>query len=158
MALLYWLARNFKNLAVSWHGIALESLQSSNYQDLSRKHNEPMLHAFNISLHRVVPKVVNEIRFFHNYAHHVATSDSYEEMLMRIHVILNGVDENGFRNDLSLGLDFRSKIGVPRNGGLVLGVARRLVKDRGHPLLFEAFSKLIRKHPNVYLIMAGSGP
>ncbi|XVE57243.1 hypothetical protein DITRI_Ditri04bG0075900 [Diplodiscus trichospermus] len=166
VALPHWLARNLKNLAVSWHGIALESLQSSIYQDLTRKPNEPMSPAFNISLYGVVPKVLNEIRFFHNYAHHVAISDSCGEILRdvyqiprrRVHVILNGVDENGFRNDLYLGLDFRSKIGAPRNGSLVLGVAGRLVKDKGHPLLYEAFSKLVRKHPDVYLIVAGSGP
>ncbi|XVF00008.1 hypothetical protein REPUB_Repub03eG0249200 [Reevesia pubescens] len=166
VALPHWLAHSLKNLAVSWHGIALESLQSSIYQDLIRKPNEPISPAFNSSLHGVVPKVLNEIRFFHNYAHHVAISDSCGEMLRdvyqiprkRVHVILNGVDENGFQNDLSLGLDFRAKIGVPRNCSLVLGVAGRLVKDKGHPLLYEAFSKLIRKHPDVYLIVAGSGP
>ncbi|KAK8598846.1 hypothetical protein V6N13_076792 [Hibiscus sabdariffa] len=166
VALPHSLARNLKNLAVSWHGIALESLQSSIYQDLARKPNEPMSPAFNDSLYGVVPKVLNEIRFFHNYNHHVAISDSCGEMLRdvyqiprsRVHVILNGVDENGFRNDLSLGLEFRSKIGVPVNGSLVLGVAGRLVKDKGHPLLYEAFSKLIKKHPHVHLIVAGSGP
>ncbi|GMJ00194.1 hypothetical protein like AT4G19460 [Hibiscus trionum] len=166
VALPHSLARNLKNLAVSWHGIALESLQSSIYQDLTRNPNEPMSPAFNESLYGVVPKVLNEIRFFHNYNHHVAISDSCGEMLRdvyqiprrRVHVILNGVDENGFRNDLSLGHEFRAKIGVPINGSLVLGVAGRLVKDKGHPLLYEAFSKLITKHPHVYLIVAGSGP
>lgn len=166
VALPHSLARNLKNLAVSWHGIALESLQSSIYQDLTRKPNEPMSPAFNASLYGVVPKVLKEIRFFHNYAHHVAISDSCGEMLRdvyqiprkRVHVILNGVDENGFGNDLSLGLDFRSKIGVPKNASLVLGVAGRLVKDKGHPLLYEAFSRLITKHPDVYLLVAGSGP
>ncbi|KAK8598850.1 hypothetical protein V6N13_076796 [Hibiscus sabdariffa] len=166
VALPHWLARNLKNLAVSWHGTALESLQSSIYQDLTRKPNEPMSPAFNDSLYGVVPKVLNEIRFFHNYNHHVAISDSCGEMLRdvyqipssRVHVILNGVDEHDFRSDLSLGLEFRSKIGVPINGSLVLGVAGRLVKDKGHPLLYEAFSKLIKKHPHVYLIVVGSGP
>lgn len=166
VALPHWLARNLKNLAVSWHGIALESLQSNIYQDLTRNPNEPISPAFNTTLHGVVPKVLNEIRFFHNYAHHVAISDSCGEMLRdvyqiprkRVHVILNGVDENDFKNDSVLGTDFRSKIGVPRNASLVLGVAGRLVKDKGHPLLYEAFSKLVTKHPDVYLIVAGSGP
>ncbi|XVF52189.1 hypothetical protein PTKIN_Ptkin04bG0244700 [Pterospermum kingtungense] len=166
VALPHWLARDLKNLAVSWHGIALESLQSNIYQDLTRKPNDPLSPAFNMTLHGVVPKVLNEIRFFHNYAHHVAISDSCGEMLRdvyqiptkRVHVILNGVDENDFRNDLFLGLDFRYKIGVPRNASLVLGVAGRLVKDKGHPLLYEAFSKLQTKHPDAYLIVAGSGP
>ncbi|GLU05258.1 hypothetical protein SLE2022_223690 [Rubroshorea leprosula] len=166
VALPHWLARKVQNLAVSWHGIALESLQSSIYQDLIRKPDEPISPAFNDSLYGVIPKVLNEIRFFRNYAHHVAISDSCGEMLRdvyqipskRVHVILNGVDENGFGEDLPLGHEFRLKIGVPRNASLVLGVAGRLVKDKGHPLLFEAFSKIMKKHPNVYLIIAGSGP
>ncbi|KAH7577415.1 hypothetical protein ACOSP7_001681 [Xanthoceras sorbifolium] len=166
VALPHWIARNVPNLAVSWHGIALESLQSDIYQDLTRKPLEPISPAFNRSLQGVVPKVLNEIRFFKNYAHHVAISDSCGDMLRdvyqipseRVHVILNGVDENDFAKDLSLGQEFRSKIGVPTNASLLFGVAGRLVKDKGHPLLYEAFSKLITKHPDVYLVVAGSGP
>ncbi|KAL0407927.1 UNVERIFIED_CONTAM: hypothetical protein Sradi_1727100 [Sesamum radiatum] len=122
--------------------------------------------AFNNSLQVMIPKVLNEIRFFSHYAHHVAISDSCGEMLRdvyqiptkRVHVIVNGVNEEDFIQDLGLGQEFRSKIGVPENASLVLGVAGRLVKDKGHPLLYEAFSKLITKHPRVYLIVAGSGP
>ncbi|KAL0327669.1 UNVERIFIED_CONTAM: hypothetical protein Sangu_1844900 [Sesamum angustifolium] len=166
VALPFWLAKGVPNLAVSWHGIALESVQSSIYQDLTRKPNELMSPAFNNSLQVMIPKVLNEIRFFSHYAHHVAISDSCGEMLRdvyqiptkRVHVIVNGVNEEDFIQDLGLGLEFRSKIGVPENASLVLGVAGRLVKDKGHPLLYEAFSKLITKHPHVYLIVAGSGP
>uniref|UniRef100_A0A5B6YXM3 Glycosyltransferase subfamily 4-like N-terminal domain-containing protein n=1 Tax=Davidia involucrata TaxID=16924 RepID=A0A5B6YXM3_DAVIN len=130
VALPHWLARRLSNLAVSWHGIALESVHSDIYQDLARRPGEPMSPAFNKSQ---IPS-------------------------KRVHVIVNGVDEDDFQEDLSLGLEFRSKIGVPRNASLVLGVAGRLVKDKGHPLLHEAFSKLKDKHPDVYLIVAGSGP
>lgn len=166
VALPHWLARNVDNLAVSWHGIALESLQSDIVQDLTRRPNEPMSPAFNQSVRGVIPKVLNEIRFFKNYAHHVAISDSCGEMLRemyqipskRVHVILNGVDEDDFRVDPKLGEDFRSKIGIPRNATLVLGVAGRLVKDKGHPLLYEAFTTLLQKRSDVYLIVAGSGP
>lgn len=166
VALPHWLARNVTNLAVSWHGIALESLQSGIFQDLTRKPLEPMSPAFNKSLQGVMLKVLNEIRFFNNYAHHVAISDSCGEMLRdvyqipseRVHVILNGINENEYGVDLSLGQSFRSRIGIPKNASLVLGVAGRLVKDKGHPLLHEAFSKLMVKYPDVYLIVAGSGP
>ncbi|EEF42503.1 glycosyltransferase, putative [Ricinus communis] len=166
VALPHWLARNVPNLAVSWHGIALESLQSDIYQDLTRKPNEPISPIVNQSLYGVLPKILNEIRFFKNYAHHVAISDSCGEMLrdvyqipsQRVHVILNGVDEDDFRQDVRLGLEFRSKIGIPPNASLVLGVAGRLVKDKGHPLLYEAFSVLKEKYPHVYLVVAGSGP
>lgn len=166
VALPHWLARRLPNLAVSWHGIALESLHSDIFQDLTRKPGEPINPAFNKSIQGVVPKVLNEIRFFHNYAHHVAISDSCGEMLRdvyqipndRVHVILNGVNEEDFGVDSGLGDEFRDKIGIPRNASLVFGVAGRLVKDKGHPLLYEAFSELIAKHPDVYLIVAGSGP
>lgn len=166
VALPFWLARGVENLAVSWHGIALESVQSSIYQDLTRKSGEPMSPAFNQSLQTMIPKVLNEIRFFPNYRHHVAISDSCGEMLRdvyqiptkRVHVIVNGVDEHDFVQDFALGQEFRSKIGVPRNASLVLGVAGRLVKDKGHPLLYEAFKMLTEKHGGVYLIVAGAGP
>ncbi|KAL3619089.1 hypothetical protein CASFOL_036659 [Castilleja foliolosa] len=149
VALPFWLARGVPNLA-----------------DLTRKPNEPISPAFNDNLQGMIPKVLNEIRFFPNYAHHVAISDSCGEMLRdvyqirtkRVHVIVNGVDEEDFIQDSKLGQEFRSKFGVPKNASLVFGVAGRLVKDKGHPLLYEAFSKLKLKHPNVYLIVAGSGP
>ncbi|KAM7251200.1 hypothetical protein ACFE04_023083 [Oxalis oulophora] len=163
VALPHWLAKNVNNLVVSWHGIALESLQSTLFQDLARRPNEP---ASNESFQGTIPKILNEIRFFHNYAHHVAISDSCGEMLRdvyqipskRVHVIVNGVDEEDFGEDSKLGEDFRSQIGVPKNASLVFGIAGRLVKDKGHPLLHEAFSILQKKYPNVYLIVAGSGP
>lgn len=166
VALPHWLAVNVPNLVVSWHGIALESLQSSIYQDLIRLPDEPMSPEFNKSIYGVVPKVLQEIRFFHKYAHHVAISDSCGEMLRdvyqipsrRVHVIANGVDDKDFREDARLRTDFRTKIGIPENARIVLGIAGRLVKDKGHPLLFAAFSKLIKHHHDVYLVIAGSGP
>ncbi|GMQ03733.1 hypothetical protein CsSME_00049416 [Camellia sinensis var. sinensis] len=166
VALPHWLARNLPNLAVSWHGIALESVHSSIYQDLARRPEEPISPEFNKSLHGVIPKVLNEIKFFKNYQHHVAISDSCGEMLRdvyqipskRVHVIINGVNEEDFQENSSLGFEFRSTIGVPQNASLVLGVAGRLVKDKGHPLLHEAFSKLKNRHPDVYLVVAGTGP
>ncbi|XP_061375839.1 uncharacterized protein LOC133317946 [Gastrolobium bilobum] len=166
VALPHWLARNLSNLAVSWHGIALENLQSSIFQDLVLGPNEPITPFLNKSLQDLVPKVLNEIRFFRDYAHHVAISDSCGEILRdvyqiptrRVHVILNGVDEGDFREDVELGRELRTKIGIPSHASLVLGTAGRLVKDKGHPLLHEAFLRLINKHPDVYLIVAGSGP
>ncbi|XP_064960108.1 uncharacterized protein LOC135610063 [Musa acuminata AAA Group] len=166
VALFHRWARDVPNLVVSWHGISLEALHSGIYQDLARGPDEPMTPAFNRSLAESIYKVLNEIRFFRSYAHHVAISDSTGEMLRdvyqipsgRVHVILNGVDEDKFAPDTRLGDAFRAEIGLPGGAALVMGVAGRLVKDKGHPLLFEAFSKLLSRHPNVYLVVAGSGP
>ncbi|KAK2991666.1 hypothetical protein RJ640_028941 [Escallonia rubra] len=123
--------------------------------------------AVNRSLQGVIPIVLNEIRFFKYYAHHVATSDSCGEKLRdvyqipskRVHVIVNGVVHHKFRGeDSNFGHEFRFKIGVLKNANTVLGVAGRLVKDKGHPILHEAFSNLMASHPHVCLVVAGSGP
>lgn len=116
VALPHWMARKLPNLVASWHGIALESLQSDIYQDLAlRPEHESLTKEFIQSVQGVIPKVLNEIRFFKSYAHHVAISDSCGEMLRdvyqiptkRVHVILNGVDENDFGQDPQVGRDFR---------------------------------------------------
>ena len=165
VALPHSLAKTLPNLAVSWHGIALENLMSDIYQELAlRRPGEPISPGFNGQ--RAVLKVLNEIRFFHDYAHHVATSDSSGEIIrdvyqiptQRVHVILNGVDEEDYQQDWQLGHQFRSRIGIPQNASLVLGVAGRLVKDKGHPILHAAFSRFMKRHPDAYLIVAGSGP
>lgn len=166
VALPHSLAVKLPNLAVSWHGIALEIAHSFIYQELIRLPNEPISSVFNDSLHGVIPKVIKEIKFFQNYQHHIATSDSCGEMLRdvyqipneRVHVIANGIDDSDFGVDLMLGTEFRTRIGVPSNARLVLGVAGRLVRDKGHPLLFEAFSMIKEKHSDVYLVVVGSGP
>jgi glycosyltransferase involved in cell wall biosynthesis len=153
-------------LVVSWHGISLEALHSGIFQDLARGDEEPRSPALNQSLGQSVYRVLSEVRFFRSYAHQVAISDSTGEMLRdvyqipsrRVHVILNGVDEAQFEPDPPLGRAFREEVGVPKGADLVLGVSGRLVKDKGHPLLYEAFSKLALRHPNVYLLIAGKGP
>ncbi|EPS73386.1 hypothetical protein M569_01368, partial [Genlisea aurea] len=162
VALPYWLAVDIPNLVVSWHGIAYESLHSVIYQELTRKPDEPQYPA----LEYPIEKLVKEIRFFSKYAHHVAITDSCGEVLRdvyqipsgRVHVILNGVDPHVFESDHESGQKFRSQIGIPKNATLVLGVAGRLVKDKGHPLLFDAFSKFKVYNPDAYLVVVGSGP
>ncbi|CAL9050476.1 unnamed protein product [Musa banksii] len=111
VALLHRWARDVPNLAVSCHGISLEVLHSGIYQDLARGPDETMSPGFNRSLAESIYRVLNDIRFFHDYAHHVATSDSTGEMLRdvyqipsgRVHVILNGVDDDKFAPDAQLG-------------------------------------------------------
>ncbi|EPS63900.1 hypothetical protein M569_10883 [Genlisea aurea] len=166
VALPFRLAERLPNLAVSWHGIAYEIMQSSIFQDLIRKPDEPQSNDFIRTLNETLPKLLKEIRFFSKYAHHVAITDSCGEVLRnvyqipsrRVHVILNGVDQRTFVDDPETGLKFRSQIGIPQTATLVLGVSGRLVRDKGHPLLFDAFSKLKVRHPDVYLIVAGTGP
>ncbi|KAG0454737.1 hypothetical protein HPP92_023686 [Vanilla planifolia] len=166
VALYHRFARRVPNLAVTWHGISLEALHSGIYQDLLRSNGEPLSPATNRSLASAIYKVLDEIRFFNSYAHHVAISDATGEMLRdvyqiprdRVHVILNGIDEEDFRPDPDLGSAFLNELGLPSDAELIMGIAGRLVKDKGHPILYKSFAAVSRRHPKVYLVVAGSGP
>ncbi|MBA0644352.1 hypothetical protein Goklo_028527, partial [Gossypium klotzschianum] len=117
-----------------------------------------------------VMRVVEEVRFFPRYSHHVATSDHAGDILKRIymipeervHIILNGVDEAIFRPELSLGNELKHELGIPQNGSLILGMSGRLVKDKGHPLIFQALKEIFMENnifqQSVVLVIAGDGP
>lgn len=164
--LMHTRARNLTNLAVSWHGIAYESIHSDIIQELLRSPNNPQS---NLLTERV-KKVVEEVKFFPRYAHHVATSDHVGDVLKRVymipedrvHIILNGVYEEVFKPDARKAKDFKSKFGIPESKALVLGMAGRLVKDKGHPLMFEALKQIFKENStiqkNVMVFVAGDGP
>lgn len=115
-------------------------------------------------------KVVEEVKFFPNYAHHVATSDHAGDILKRVymipeervHVILNGVDQEVFKPNISNGEEFKKRHGVPHSKSLVIGLAGRLVKDKGHPLMFEALKQIIEENSTFQessmVLVAGDGP
>ncbi|MFS7986929.1 putative D-inositol-3-phosphate glycosyltransferase [Helianthus anomalus] len=154
------------NLAVSWHGIAYESIHSDIIQELLRAPNETQAN----QLTEKGNKIVEEIKFFQNYAHHVATSDHVGDILKRIymvpdnrvHVILNGVDEDVYKPDYEEGQGFRSRLGIPGSKSLIIGMAGRLVKDKGHPLMFEALKQMFAENSTfkdtVAVLVAGDGP
>ncbi|KAG4948104.1 hypothetical protein JHK84_041548 [Glycine max] len=115
-------------------------------------------------------KVVEEVKFFSYYAHHVATSDHAGDILKRVymipkervHIILNGVAQHVFRPDVSKGKDFKKRHGIPDSKSLVIGLAGRLVKDKGHPLMFEALKQTIEENSTFQdcsmVVVAGDGP
>ncbi|OAY57813.1 uncharacterized protein LOC110609481 [Manihot esculenta] len=166
VALWHARARNLTNLAVTWHGIAYETIHTDIIQELLRNSEEPQAYA----LTERVTKVVEEVRFFPDYAHHVATSDHAGDILKRIymipeervHVILNGIDEEIFKPDAAKGKEFKQKFGVTKRRLLVLGMAGRLVKDKGHPLMFEALKQMLKENDtfreNTVVLVAGDGP
>ncbi|CAN6444243.1 unnamed protein product [Victoria cruziana] len=159
-------ARGVPNLAATWHGIAYEALHSHLFQDLLRGSGQRRPAESEARLRETIPKLLEEIRFFASYKHHIAISDNVGQVLTdiyqlppeNVHVILNGVDHENFYHDPKIGAKFRQEFGVPLNASLVMGVAGRLVRDKGHPLLFEAFSTIRKRHSDVYLLVAGSGP
>ncbi|KAG5573100.1 hypothetical protein H5410_062866 [Solanum commersonii] len=161
-------SKNLKNLAVSWHGIAYETLHSDIIQELLRNTTDDPVKS--PALSERVKKVIEEVKFFPNYAHHVATSDHAGDVLKRIymipeervHVILNGVNEEIFKPDVSKGNAFKSNLGIPESKSLIVGLAGRLVKDKGHPLMFEALQQIFNENStfrdNVIVLVAGNGP
>lgn len=166
VALLHTRARNLSNLAVSWHGIAYETIHSDIIQELLRIPEESQAYA----LSERTMKIVEEVKFFPSYAHHVATSDHAGDVLKRIymipeervHVILNGVNEEVFKPDAAKGTSFKQMYGIPQSKSLVLGMAGRLVKDKGHPLIFEALKQMLEENvefrASIILLVAGDGP
>ncbi|BFI42995.1 hypothetical protein MPTK2_8g13980 [Marchantia polymorpha subsp. ruderalis] len=166
VALPHWRAKDVPAMAASWHGIAFEVIHSDIVQDLIRKPGQPRSPELQKNMHERLLRVSDEVRFFHSYKHHVATSDFVSDVLRtvyelpeaNVHTILNGVDESKFRPDPVQGAAFRAQLGVPARARLVLGAAGRLVRDKGHPLLFEAFREILKEHDDVYLLIAGAGP
>ncbi|XP_009618441.1 uncharacterized protein LOC107818921 [Nicotiana tabacum] len=160
---------NLNNLAVSWHGIAYETIHSDIIQELVRNPEDSQSSSFNGKM----MKVVEEVKFFQYYAHHVATSDHVGDVLKRIymipeervHIILNGVNEEIFKPDISKGNDFRLELGIRADksrSSIILGLAGRLVKDKGHPLMFEALKQIFKENStfrdSVIVLIAGNGP
>ncbi|XP_028791902.1 uncharacterized protein LOC114759650 [Neltuma alba] len=166
VGLRYTRSRYVSNLAVSWHGIAYETIHSDIIQELLRSPQEPQAKA----LTERAMKVVEEVKFFPNYAHHVATSDHAGDILKRVymipeervHIILNGVDQDVFKPDISKAKEFKQRHNIPDSKSLIIGLAGRLVKDKGHPLMFEALEQIISENrtfqENIMVLVAGDGP
>ncbi|CAM8909870.1 unnamed protein product [Rhodiola kirilowii] len=166
VGLMHTRAKRVTNLAVSWHGIAYETIHSDIIQELLR---EPEEQAANHLTERL-KKVVDEVKFFPRYTHHVATSDHCGDVLKRIymipeervHTILNGVDEQIFKPDATAGREYMYHVGISDQKLLVLGMAGRLVKDKGHPLMYEALNQILSENEefrkSVLILVAGDGP
>ncbi|CAA7032238.1 unnamed protein product [Microthlaspi erraticum] len=182
VGLLHTRAKNLQNVVASWHGIAYETLHSDIIQELLRQADataaagadEEQPPPSSPALTERAKRVVEEVKFFQRYAYHVATSDHCGDVLKRIYmipeervqIILNGVDESVFKPDVSKRERFREKFGVRsgknKKAPLVLGIAGRLVKDKGHPLMFSALKRVFEENKtareNVVVLVAGDGP
>lgn len=165
VSLPHWRAKNVANVAVTWHGIWYEIMHSKVFQELLSDPKGILPGSVN-ELRESIPRLLDEIRFFPSYTQHICISKSAADVLVKIyqlpprkvHVILNGVDESRFFPNPEAGASFREKYGVPSNATIVMGVAGRLVQDKGHPLLHEAFGLLSWRHPGLFLLVVGSGP
>lgn len=82
-------------------------------------------------------------------------NDHYEGLSgLDVADVPNAVDPELFRPQPS---DFRSQIGIGDDEFVILYVAR-FQAFKNHAMLLEAFRLLLEQHPNVRLVLVGSGP
>lgn len=75
----------------------------------------------------------------------------------KVRVIRYGISPERWPIDREQHRDARSRFGITQ-GSLVVGVASRLVPFKGHDLLIDAFSEVLRNERDVTLLIAGEGP
>ena len=88
----------------------------------------------------------------------VAVSRAIAKQIRTSYVIYNGIDTDYF--DLKL-IDPTAHAAYARefsvHGSPVIGIAARLSRQKGHPVLLKAFSQLVSDWPNAQLLIAGDG-
>jgi len=72
----------------------------------------------------------------------------------RVHVVLNGVDVEIFRPCIDA-QPVRSELGIPQDA-VVIGHVARLTPWKGQHHLLEAFTQIVRTHPDTFLLLVGS--
>jgi glycosyltransferase involved in cell wall biosynthesis len=89
--------------------------------------------------------------------HFMAIYRPYLPESARLAVIPNSVDTERFQPSAALRQAARLRLNLPP-GALVIGTVARLSPQKRPKLLLELFVLLRRQHPQLYLVMAGSGP
>jgi glycosyltransferase involved in cell wall biosynthesis len=74
-----------------------------------------------------------------------------------IRVIHYGLDTSGWKPDDTRRAEARRRLGLG-DGDVALGVASRLVADKGHAFLIDAFRAASHEVPDLRLLIAGAGP
>jgi glycosyltransferase involved in cell wall biosynthesis len=73
----------------------------------------------------------------------------------KIRYIPNGVDTERFKPNLEDRLKFRKELGVD---GFVWLAVGRFDPPKDYPTMFQAFARVVHKHSNTILLIAGDGP
>lgn len=89
--------------------------------------------------------------------HFMAIYQPYLLASTRVAVIPNCVDTERFKPDAVLRAGARAALGLPEDA-LVIGAVARLSEQKRPMALLELFRSLRQRYPNLYLLMAGSGP
>ena len=75
----------------------------------------------------------------------------------RIRVIHYGIDSENWDITPNEQREHRQALGL-RSGEIAIGIASRLVPDKGHDIAIKAFSSLAQRIPTARLLIAGPGP
>ncbi|MDZ7751672.1 MAG: glycosyltransferase family 4 protein [Gammaproteobacteria bacterium] len=75
----------------------------------------------------------------------------------RITVIHSAVDLERYRPHQSPVRDLRTAYGLPADS-LLVGVIAQLIPRKGHDYLFQALPRLLKRFPNLRLLLFGQGP
>ncbi len=74
----------------------------------------------------------------------------------RLFTIPNGVDTERYAKPVDA-VEVRSRMGIPSDGPLVTVVAK-LMEQKGHRVLLDALPRVLARHPDLQVALAGEGP
>lgn len=83
--------------------------------------------------------------------------DVFRREESKVRLIFNGVDTSKFTNDYSADERQRIKRRLGLKEGPIIGIISRLVPEKGHTYLIEAFKELLVEIPDAQLIIVGKG-
>jgi glycosyltransferase involved in cell wall biosynthesis len=101
-------------------------------------------------LSRFPEKIICVSRSAYDY-HEAAGYD-----MRRAVVVYNGVDTDFFAPSSELGEAFRVQNNIQKDA-FAIGIAARIDRMKGYPLLASAAKELLAKHPNLIFVAAGGG-
>ncbi len=108
-------------------------------------------------------------RLFPAWGNHViAVSDSLKSLLTdkfslknkKVTTIFNGIDIESLQTQMKLKNreTIRRNWGIPENRSIIISTVSRIVPVKGHEILLGAMNQLIRRYPDLHLVITGEGP
>lgn len=74
----------------------------------------------------------------------------------KIKTVYNGVDTDYWTGFNEAGISLRKSLNIDPNA-VVVGMAGRFTKQKGHEILIRAFVELVRLYPDIILVLTGNG-
>lgn len=105
-------------------------------------------------LQKVLSRFADKIVCVSRSAYEYHEASGYD--MRRAVVVYNGVDTDFFTPSKELGEAFRSQNNISQET-FVMGIAARIDRMKGYPLLAQAAKVLLAKHPNLMFVAAGGG-